>query len=76
VGLLHLPAAATALLCETTPLLQLHQQQSLFRKASIKFKSYNYAKDLENHSKSSNSDFFFNNVIFRDAGAITDTTRL
>lgn len=63
------------LLCKTIPLIYF-QQQSLFRKASIKFKSQNYAKDMENHRKSSNCDFFFNNMIFRDAGAIADTTQL
>lgn len=76
LGLLHLRTAAKTLLCETVPLLQQHQKQSLFRNASIKFKSRNYAKDQENHSKSSNSDFFFNNMIFRDAWVIADTTQL
>lgn len=75
MGLLYLHTAAKTLLCKTMPLLQQHQKQSLFRKASIKFKSQNYATDQENHSKSSNSDFFFNNMIFRDAGA-ADTTEL
>lgn len=76
VGLLYLDTAAKTLLCETIPLFQQHQKQSSFRKASIKLKSQNYAKDLENHSKSSNSDFLFNNMIFRDAGTIAATTRL
>lgn len=51
-------------------------RSDFFSKASTKLKSQNYAKDLENCRKSSDSDFFFNNLIFRDAEAIADTTLL